>query len=206
VIGVINYRTGNSQSVVFALNHLGLKNRLVATPEECEDVERFILPGVGSAGVTMASLRESGWVDYLAQRVVREESPFLGICVGLQVLFDWSDEHETECLGWLPGRVRELDRAHVRVPHMGWNLVEPVSDHPFVAEMTPGSHFYFVNSFYAVPEHSADVAGATEYDVRFAAIVARRNIMATQFHTEKSGPIGLALLSRFATTAKEDLC
>jgi imidazole glycerol-phosphate synthase subunit HisH len=206
VIGVINYRTGNSQSVVFALNHLGLKNRLVATPEECEDVERFILPGVGSAGVTMASLRETGWDDYLAQRVVREQRPFLGICVGLQVLFDWSDEHETECLGWLPGRVRELDRSNVRVPHMGWNLVEPVSDHPFVAEITPRSHFYFVNSFYAVPEHSADVAGATEYGVRFAAIVARGNIMATQFHTEKSGPVGLALLSRFATMAKEDLC
>jgi imidazole glycerol-phosphate synthase subunit HisH len=206
VIGVINYRTGNSQSVVFALNHLGLKNRLVATPEECEDVERFILPGVGSAGVTMASLRETGWDDYLTRRVLREERPFLGICVGLQVLFDWSDEHETECLGWLPGRVRELDRSQVRVPHMGWNLVEPDSHHPFVAEIAPRSHFYFVNSFYAVPENSADVAGATEYGVRFAAIVARGNIMATQFHTEKSGPVGLALLSRFATLTKEDLC
>jgi glutamine amidotransferase len=206
VIGVINYRTGNSQSVVFALNHLGLKNRLVASPEECEDVERFILPGVGSAGVTMASLRESGWDEYLGQRVVRDESPFLGICVGLQVLFDWSDEHQTECLGWLPGRVRELDRAQVRVPHMGWNLVEPVADHPFVAEIAPRSHFYFVNSFYAVPDNSGDVAGLTEYGVRFAAIVARKNIMATQFHTEKSGPVGLTLLSRFATMTKEDLC
>jgi imidazole glycerol-phosphate synthase subunit HisH len=206
VIGVINYRTGNSQSVVFALNHLGLKNRLVATPEECADVERFILPGVGSAGVTMASLRETGWDEYLAGRVVREESPFLGICVGLQVLFDWSDEHDTACLGWLPGRVHELNRARVRVPHMGWNRVEPASNHPFVADIGPESHYYFVNSFYAVPDNSSDVAGTTEYGVTFAAVVARKNIMATQFHTEKSGPLGLALLSRFASLTKDDLC
>ena len=206
MIGVINYRTGNSQSVVFALNHLGLENRLVGTPEECADVERFILPGVGSAGVTMASLRDTGWDDYLAERVVREESPFLGICVGLQVLFDWSDEHDTECLGWLPGRVRELDRSRVRVPHMGWNLVEPASGHPFVADITSGSHYYFVNSFYATPDNSSDLAGTTEYDVRFASIVARRNIMATQFHAEKSGPLGLRLLSRFASLTKDDLC
>jgi imidazole glycerol-phosphate synthase subunit HisH len=206
VIGVINYRTGNSQSVVFALNHLGLKNRLVATPEECSDVERFILPGVGSAGVTMTSLRETGWPDYLADRVIRDRSPFLGICVGLQVLFDWSDEHDTECLGWLPGRVRELDRSRVRVPHMGWNLVAPVSEHPFVAEIGPDSHYYFVNSYYATPDDSSDVAGATEYGANFAAIVARKNIMATQFHTEKSGPLGLRLLGRFASLTGDDLC
>jgi len=206
VIGVINYRTGNSQSVAFALNHLGLANRLVSEPDECTGVERFILPGVGSAGVTMTSLRQTGWDEYLAERVVREESPFLGICVGLQVLFEWSDEHDTECLGWLPGRVRELDRSGVRVPHMGWNVAHPASDHAFVADITPPSHYYFVNSFYAVPTNSSDVAGTTEYGVTFASIVARKNIMATQFHTEKSGPLGLRLLRRFATLAKDDLC
>jgi glutamine amidotransferase len=206
VIGVINYRTGNSQSVVFALSHLGIPNRLVSAPDECAGVERFVLPGVGAAGVTMASLRERGWDAYLTERVVREETPFLGICVGLQVLFEWSDEHDTECLGWLPGRVRELDRGRVRVPHMGWNRVEPASQHPFVAGLTSPSHFYFVNSYYATPTHSGDVAGTTEYDVTFASIVARGNIMATQFHTEKSGPLGLRLLARFAELTKDDLC
>jgi glutamine amidotransferase len=204
VIGVIDYQTGNSRSVTYALGHLGHDCRLVARPGEAEGVDRYVLPGVGSAEVTMKSLAELGWIDHLQDRVVGQRRPFLGICVGLQVLFERSDEGGVDCLGWLPGRVREFDRAAGRVPHMGWNEVVPTSAHPFVAGLE-GGHFYFVNSFYAVPARPEDSAASTEYGVRFTSIAARGNIMGTQFHTEKSGPLGLQLLHRFATLDEDDL-
>src|SRR5918912_2285820 len=201
MIGVINYRTGNAQSVLFALHHLGLEARLVATPEEAnsgEGVDRYILLGVGAADVTMASLAERGWVEHLGERVREQGVPFLGVCVGLQVLFEHSSEGDATCLGWLPGEVVQFRRDRLRVPHMGWNAVRPRSDHPFVRDMPAHANFYFVNSYYALPASDADVAGVTEYGVEFASVVARDNVMATQFHIEKSGPAGLALLSRFA--------
>jgi len=202
---VINYRTGNAQSVLFALHHLGLEARLVATPEEAQDVDRFILPGVGAADVTMASLRERGWTGHLGERVRVEGVPFLGVCVGLQVLFEHSREGDTDCLGWLPGEVVEFRRSELRVPHMGWNAVRRTSSHPFAAALPPEAHFYFVNSYHAVPAEESDVAGVTEYGPEFASVVARGNVMATQFHIEKSGPVGLALLSRFAELSADEL-
>lgn len=205
MIGVINYQTGNSRSVGYALAHLGIDYRLVATPDDCGDVDRYILPGVGSAGVTMASLAERGWIDHLDRQVRGQGLPFLGICVGLQVLFQFSAEDDAKCLGWLPGRVAEFDRGSVRVPHIGWNAVRPQSDHPFARALPRRGHFYFVNSYYAVPESAADVAGITEYGVTFAAVVARGNVMATQFHIEKSGPTGLRLLAHFASLDKDEL-
>ncbi len=198
VIGVINYQTGNAQSVLYALHHLGVDARLVATPEEAQGVDRFILPGVGAADVTMASLRERGWVGHLEQRVRAEGAPFLGVCVGLQVLFEHSREGDADCLGWLPGEVVEFRRGELRVPHMGWNAVRRSSAHPFAQALPPAANFYFVNSYHAVPADEADVAGVTEYGPEFASVVARGNVMATQFHIEKSGPVGLALLARFA--------
>jgi glutamine amidotransferase len=198
-IGVINYQTGNAQSVLFALHHLGLDARLVSTPQECDAIGRYVLPGVGAADVTMASLAERGWVEHLRERVQGGGVPFLGVCVGLQVLFEHSAEGDVPCLGWLPGEVRQFPRGELRVPHMGWNAVRPVSTHPLVEGLPEaGANVYFVNSYYAVPSRPADVAGVTEYGTEFAALVARGNVMATQFHVEKSGPVGLALLARFA--------
>jgi imidazole glycerol-phosphate synthase subunit HisH len=208
VIGVINYQTGNAQSVLFALHHLGLEARLVATPEEAdsgEGVERLVLPGVGAADVTMASLTARGWVEYLDARVREQGLPFLGVCVGLQVLFEHSSEGNATCLGWLPGEVVEFRRDRLRVPHMGWNAVRPRSDHPFVRDMPAQANFYFVNSYHALPRNPDDVAGVTEYGGEFASIVARGNVMATQFHIEKSGPAGLSLLSRFANLQAQDV-
>ncbi len=206
MIGVINYQTGNAQSVLFALHHLGLDARLVSSPQECEGVERYILPGVGAADVTMASLAERGWVEHLDERVRGEGVPFLGVCVGLQVLFEHSDEGDVRGLGWIPGDVVEFGRGRLRVPHMGWNAVRPVSDHPFTRGLpATGANVYFVNSYYAVPRVTTDVAGVTEYGTEFAAMVARGNVMATQFHIEKSGPVGLALLARFAELPADEL-
>ncbi len=205
MIGVINYQTGNAQSVLFALHHLGLEARLVAAPEEAQGVDRFILPGVGAADVTMASLRERGWTGYLQERVRGDGAPFLGVCVGLQVLFEHSREGDVDCLGWLPGEVVEFRQGELRVPHMGWNAVRRASSHPFAAALPPAGHFYFVNSYHALPADEADVAGVTEYGAEFASVVARGNVMATQFHIEKSGPVGLSLLSRFAGLSAGEL-
>ncbi|WP_103528879.1 imidazole glycerol phosphate synthase subunit HisH [Streptomyces sp. SM12] len=206
VVGVIDYRTGNSQSVVHALNFLGVPNRLLTSPNELIGADRIILPGVGSAGTAMAYLSAAGWPEELRGRVVDGDTPFLGICVGLQILFESSEEQDAECLGWLPGSVQAFDGLEVRVPQMGWNQVHRTSGHPFLAGLPEAGHFYFVNSFYAVPADAGDTAATTEYGVPFTSAVARGNIMATQFHAEKSGPLGLDLLSRFATTPQEELC
>jgi glutamine amidotransferase len=202
---VIDYRTGNSQSVAYALGNLGIDHRVARSPDEVGDITHIILPGVGAAGTTMQYLAEDGWLDFMQTRVIDQQTPFLGVCVGLQVIFESSDEQDATCLGWLPGHVRAFDRAAVRVPHMGWNLVSPVGNHPFVAELPDDPYFYFVNSYYAVPADEGVLAGTADYNRPFAAIVARDNIMATQFHIEKSGPVGLDLLRRFASLTREDL-
>jgi imidazole glycerol-phosphate synthase subunit HisH len=197
VIDVIDYRAGNSPSVIYALERLGLPCRLVAKPEEIAASERLILPGVGAAAATLASLRESDLLDALTERVRRDRVPFLGICIGLQVLFEHSEEGNTSCLGWLPGKIRRFTDG-LRVPQIGWNEVRFTRAHPVTAGLPDRGHFYFVNSFYADPADAADTLGRTEYGVEFAAAVAHDNIVATQFHAEKSGDLGLRLLTGFA--------
>jgi glutamine amidotransferase len=198
MIDVIDYRAGNSPSVVYALERLGLPCRLVAKPEEVAESDRLVLPGVGAAGATLDSLRESDLIDALTQRVQRDKAPFLGICIGLQVLFEHSEEGDTPCLGWLPGFVRRFPSGQ-RVPQIGWNQVRVARSHPVTAGVPDGGHFYFVNSFYADPRDPDDALGRTEYGIEFASVVARDNIVATQFHAEKSGPLGLRLLAAFAS-------
>ncbi|MET0420402.1 MAG: imidazole glycerol phosphate synthase subunit HisH [Acidimicrobiia bacterium] len=196
MISVVDYRAGNAPSVQFALAHLGLACRLVDSPEQVADAERIILPGVGAARATIDSLQERGLVDALAARVA-DGVPFLGICIGLQVLFDHSEEGDTPTLGWVPGTVIRFPSDR-RVPQIGWNEVRFVRDHPVLEHVGDTGHFYFVNSYHCVPADDADVLGVTEYGHEFCSVVARDNIVATQFHAEKSGPLGLDLLRGFA--------
>jgi len=197
MIGVIDYRAGNAPSVMYALENLGLSAQFVTTPDDVARAERLVLPGVGAARTTLASLREQRLADALTARVTRDRVPFLGICIGLQVLFDHSEEGDTDCLGWVPGRVRRFP-DDLRVPQIGWNEVRFARRHPVVPPAHDRGHFYFVNSYYAVPDEPADVLGVTEYGHEFCSVVAHDNIVATQFHAEKSGPLGLALLRAFA--------
>jgi glutamine amidotransferase len=194
MIDVIDYRAGNSPSVIYALERLGLDCRLVAKPGQIAESERLVLPGVGAARATLDSLRESDLLDALAQRVQRDRVPFLGICIGLQVLFEHSEEGNTSCLGWLPGKIRRFADGQ-RVPQIGWNEVRFTRSHPVTAGLPDRGHYYFVNSYYADP---ADALGRSEYGVEFASVVAHDNIVATQFHAEKSGTLGLRLLADFA--------
>jgi glutamine amidotransferase len=205
VVGVIGYRTGNSRSVGRALDFLGVPNRMLRVPGDLAGVDRVVLPGVGSAGTTMRYLAAAGWPAVLRSLVADGDMPFLGVCVGLQVLYEASEEQDALCLGWLPGKVRSFGGG-VRVPQIGWNQVRAAGPgHPFTRGLPGSGDFYFVNSYFA-PPGGPEVAATAEYGTPFAAVVARRNIMATQFHCEKSGPAGLGLLKTFTGLTREELC
>jgi glutamine amidotransferase len=197
MIAVVDYRAGNAPSVLFALEHLGLPARLVDTADEIARAERIILPGVGAARATIDSLIEQDLVGALADRVQGDGVPFLGICIGLQVLFDHSEEGDTDGLGWIPGQVRRFPDTG-RVPQIGWNRVRFTRHHPLSAGVPDQGHYYFVNSYYCAPDDPIDALGTTDYTVEFCSVVARDNVVATQFHAEKSGPLGLSLLRNFA--------
>ena len=198
MIAVVDYRAGNAPSVLFALEHLGLPARLVDRADEIAEAERIILPGVGAARATIDSLVEQDLVGALTERVRGDGVPFLGICIGLQVLFDHSEEGDTDCLGWVPGQVRRFPDTG-RVPQIGWNRVRFTRDHPLTSDAPEAGHYYFVNSYYCDPADRHDALGLTDYSVEFCSVVAHENIVATQFHAEKSGPLGLSLLRAFAT-------
>ncbi len=197
MIDVIDYRAGNAPSVLYALEHLGLPARLATTAAQVAAADRIILPGVGAARATIDSLVEQDLVGALTERVQGGRVPFLGICIGLQVLFDHSEEGDTPGLGWVPGTVRRFPTTG-RVPQIGWNEVRFARPHPVVANVPDTGHYYFVNSYHCVPDDPADVLGVTDYTVEFCSVVARGNVVATQFHAEKSGELGLALLRGFA--------
>ena len=195
MIKVIDYKAGNAPSVMHALEHLGLPAGFAHGPDDLQGASHIILPGVGSAQATMQSLHELGLIAALSNAVLSQGVPFLGICVGMQIIFEHSDEGDADCLGWLPGQVVRFDSSQVRVPQMGWNRVEftrPALDIP------AQDHFYFVNSYHAVPANPGDLWGVADYAGPFAAAVAHDNIFATQFHAEKSGAAGLGLLTAFA--------
>jgi glutamine amidotransferase len=197
-LAVIDYGGGNIGSLVASLERRGVAFELTADPARVIAADAAILPGDGAFGATMDALRERG-LDRAVHEVVAARKPFLGICVGMQVLFAGSDEFGgAEGLGIFPGEVRRFEAAP-RVPHMGWNDLTIERDHPFVAGLRTGMFAYFLHS-YRVRSSDVTVASA-EYGGRFAAIVARENVMATQFHPEKSQQTGGLLLDNFLALA-----
>jgi glutamine amidotransferase len=195
MIAVIDYDAGNAPSVMAALDHIGEKGELVSSAAGLDKASAIILPGVGSAEATMASLSKLGLIEPLLARM-KGGTPFLGICVGLQILFEHSEEGDVDCLGWFPGQVRRFS-DELRVPQIGWNAVRRTREHPLLQGLEEENYFYFVNSYYVAPEPEL-VLGSAKYGVEFAAMVSRDNVHATQFHAEKSGPVGLTILKNFA--------
>ncbi|MCL2201647.1 MAG: imidazole glycerol phosphate synthase subunit HisH [Oscillospiraceae bacterium] len=194
MIAIIDYKAGNAPSVLHAIKHLGHSAVLAKSAADLTAASHIILPGVGSAKATMVSLEEMGIQGALEDAVLQRKVPFLGICVGMQVLFEHSEEEDATCLGWLGGKVVRYDCAQVRVPQMGWNEVRFVKDSRCKAS---DGHFYFVNSYYAKPADESDTWGVTDYNGSFTSAVNRGNIYGTQFHVEKSAKAGLALLDAF---------
>ncbi|MBR2693074.1 MAG: imidazole glycerol phosphate synthase subunit HisH [Thermoguttaceae bacterium] len=197
MIGIINYKAGNSHSVKNACEKIGVECKYVGGPDDFDGVSAIVLPGVGSAKATLDSLDEIGVLPRLEELVLRRRVPFLGICVGLQILFEHSEEDDADCLGWIKGNVVKFDEKNVRVPQIGWNRLVRKRRDPFLAGLGESAYFYFVNSYYAKPADESDLLAVADYDGEFCAMIRRGNIYASQCHIEKSGPVGLTVLKNF---------
>jgi glutamine amidotransferase len=204
-IAVVDYGMGNLRSVAKALKHVAPERDIVvsADPNVIHAARRVVLPGQSAMPDCMAKLDSSGLREVVLQSA--RERPFLGICLGLQMLFDWSEEGDTRCLSVLNGEVvRFRDQASVnqngdrlKIPHMGWSPVHQRRAHPLWAGIANGARFYFAHSFHPSPDDPEVTAGVTEYPLPFTCAIARANIFATQFHPEKSQRAGLQLLANF---------
>ena len=200
-ITVVDYKSGNLTSVALALGALGYEPHVTDRAAEVAAAERVVFPGVGAAGSAMQNLAAAG-LDEALREVHARGRPILGICIGCQVLFETSEEDGgTTCLGLLSGAVRRFrfpDGVARKVPHMGWNEVHFLRDHPVLEGVPPESQFYFVHSYHPASVNESAVYGEAIYgDVRFPAAVAKDNLVAVQFHPEKSGKPGLQLFDNF---------
>lgn len=199
MLAVIDYGAGNLRSVLHALNHLGAESiRVVRSPHDLRGATKVILPGVGAFGAGMQKLREQDLVQPIRD-AVHTGVPYLGICLGMQFLFEGSDEMgEHEGLGLLPGTVTRFpDNLGLKVPHMGWNQICTHRPSPLLGDIESGSYAYFVHSYYCAPANQTDVLLTTDYGIPFTAGVQRDNIYGVQFHPEKSQRTGLQILANF---------
>jgi glutamine amidotransferase len=197
MIVILDYRAGNLRSVAKALETVGESPVITDDPAIIAQADGLVVPGQGSAVDAMKNLTSLGLVEPL-RHYVKSGRPFLGVCLGEQVIFESSEEGKgVECLGLVPGTVRRLPGGQ-KVPHIGWNSVKIVKQHPLLDGVPDNAYFYFVHSFYVDPADSADKVGETDYGVNFASIVSHGNIFATQFHPEKSSEIGLRIYRNFA--------
>jgi|SaaInlStandDraft_1057018.scaffolds.fasta_scaffold57366_2 imidazole glycerol-phosphate synthase subunit HisH len=200
-VGIIDYEGGNLASVARAVEHLGFQPTVTRDPSVLRSSDKVIFPGVGAAGAAMEALEKAGLLECVRRQLTEEEVPCLGICIGIQMLFEHSEEDDQNTLGILPGRVKRFDSGlGIKVPHIGWNRVsfsDQLPDH-LLEGIEKEDHFYFVNSYYVVPDDDDISMGKTTYGGHtFTSMVKARNWTATQFHLEKSGPAGLKLLKNF---------
>lgn len=205
MIAIVDYKAGNLTSVQRAMLKIGAEVKVTADPDEVRRAERVIFPGVGAAGQAMDQLNTSGLGEALKE-AVGSGRPVLGICIGCQIVMDSSEENGATCLGLLPGRVKafpspliDSDGTRLKVPHMGWNGVNLNREHDLFVDVEPGSEFYFVHGYYPRPDRDGDIIGTTDYGFEFPSVIGRENLIALQFHVEKSGRPGLSILNRFAT-------
>jgi len=200
VIAVIDYGAGNLGSVINAIGKLGYEPKVTSKPEEVLKARAVFLPGVGAAGDTVESLEKLG-ITYAIRQLIRENRPLFAICVGLQILLSRTEEGgQRMCLDIIRGRVRQLPHG-LKIPHIGWNQVNQRVNHFIFNDIPNETHFYFVHGYYAEPEDKEVVAGTTEYGVSICSVLTKDNLVATQFHPEKSGKWGLKMYSNFLNLA-----
>jgi glutamine amidotransferase len=198
---IIDYQSGNLRSVAKALEAVGAQPQISGDPAQLESADAVVFPGQGCGPAAMAALRERQLVEPLKEYVASGR-PFLGVCLGLQLLLDHTEEGNAQCLGIVSGTVQRLPQG-LKVPHMGWNNVQFQKAHPVFQGIPQGSHFYFVHSYYAAPDDLQGIAGITEYGVPFCSAYAQDNLVATQFHPEKSGHLGLRIYQNFVSFAAQ---
>ncbi len=198
MISIIDYDAGNIKSVEKALEHLGQDVIITSDPEKILSSDKVILPGVGAFGDAMEKLRKSN-LDQVIHQVVEKKIPFLGICLGLQLLFESSDETPgVEGLGILKGKILRIpDKEGLKIPHMGWNSIHYKEGSKLFKDIPQDSYVYFVHSYYLTAQNQEDVAATTEYSTLIHASVEHDNVFACQFHPEKSSTIGLKILENF---------
>lgn len=200
VIAIIDYGAGNLRSVANAISKLGYPPTVTGDPREVLGAAAVILPGVGAAADTINSLEKLGMTHAIRQ-LIQQRRPLFAICVGLQILFSGTEEGGWhKCLEVIPGKVKKLPQG-LKIPHIGWNQVKQRLSHPVFEGIPDEADFYFVHSFYAEPENASVVAGTTSYGVSMCSMVIKDNLVATQFHPEKSGEHGLKMYANFLRTA-----
>jgi imidazole glycerol-phosphate synthase subunit HisH len=202
MITIVDYNAGNPTSVKRALASVGVASHISPSADEVRNAERIIFPGVGHAQSTMAVLIERG-LDGALRDAFARGTPILGVCVGAQLSLGRSEEGDTPCLGLVPGTVRRFPQLprELKVPHMGWNRIELRREHPLFDGVPLENEFYFVHSYYLMPEQGEHVLAVSRHGIEFTSAFAVGNFAAVQFHPEKSGPLGLDILARFASWA-----
>jgi len=201
MIGIIDYGLGNLTSVKNALDKLQVPNFISGDVNKLKTTTGLVLPGVGAARTGMKNLISKELDQFLTVEI-KHGKPFLGTCLGMQLLFEFSEEGNTKCLGILKGKVKKF-AGSLKIPEMGWNNVKVVNaKSQILKDINDDSYFYFVNSYYCEPEEKRIISGTTDYAVTFPSIIENNNIFATQFHSEKSGEIGLKLLKNFTESCQ----
>ena len=202
-LAIVDYGAGNLMSVHNSLDFLGYDNKVADTPAVIDGAAGVILPGVGAFPDAMDALHASGLTDAVLRAA--KEKPFLGICLGMQMLFEESDEvRPCKGLGLLPGRIERI-RTSLKLPQIGWNALDILRPNAMTEGVQQGDYVYFVHSFMAVPAEEGDLAAVTDYGARVPAMVARGNLFGCQFHPEKSGKVGLEMLKNFAKLTEVEM-
>ncbi|MBN2294574.1 MAG: imidazole glycerol phosphate synthase subunit HisH [Pirellulales bacterium] len=202
MICIVNYGLGNIHAFANIYKRLNMPVNIASTPQELRRAEKIILPGVGASDWAMTRLNGSGLRETLEEMVIGEGKPVLGICVGMQIMADRSDEGVLDTLGWIPAEVKKFDHERftqrTHLPHMGWNNVQPMGTNSLFKNLESGARFYFLHSYYFVPQSQEHVLATTDYNGSYASSVHRDNVFGVQFHPEKSHQWGMQLLRNFA--------
>ena len=202
MITIVDYGVGNLGSILNMLKKVGAKAQTSCDPDVLRQAEKLILPGVGAFDPGMRKLNEVGLVPLLNELVLEKKVPVIGLCLGMQLMTNGSEEGVEAGLGWINAETVRFkfgpENAHLKIPHMGWNTLDIRRQHPLVAELGPESRFYFVHSYHIVCADEADVVAYTDYGYPLAAVINKGNIMGAQFHPEKSHKYGMRLLKNFA--------
>jgi glutamine amidotransferase len=203
MIAIVDYRAGNLRSVELAVKKLGFPCGVTQRAEEILKSERIIFPGVGAAGQAMADLNQLG-LDSVLRKEFEAGKPILGICLGAQIILERSEENGARCLGLVKGEVRQFPQPliseqneRLKIPHMGWNGVRVLKEHPVMEGIVSDDEFYFVHAYYPLPASQEFVVGTTDYGMEFPSVIGYMNLIAMQFHPEKSGHAGLRILENF---------
>jgi glutamine amidotransferase len=202
MIAIVDYGLGNVQAFANIYKRLNIPARIISTPQDLRLAEKIILPGVGAFDWAMKSLNESGLRDTLDEVVLGDHKPVLGVCVGMQMMTNRSDEGELDGLGWIDGEVKRFDESTItertHLPHMGWNDVLSNGNHRLLRNLGDCARFYFLHSFYSVPDNQDHVLATTDYNGLYASVIGCGNVFGVQFHPEKSHHWGVQLLKDFA--------